>query len=122
LIQTQQSQQRHITRSTPSHFDLSIASFSQAANMEKDEATSGSMDIAASDASVSQTLTIDPKLEAKLVRKLDLYIAPVMTIIFLTAYLDRANIGNAASAGMTEDIGMSSSQLGSTVSQIHDEK
>jgi sugar phosphate permease len=45
-----------------------------------------------------------------------------MTIIFLTAYLDRANIGNAASAGMTEDIGMSSSQLGSTVSQIHDEK
>jgi sugar phosphate permease len=90
--------------------------------MEKDEATSGSMDIAASDASVSQTLTIDPKLEAKLVRKLDLYIAPVMTIIFLTAYLDRANIGNAASAGMTEDIGMSSSQLGSTVSQIHDEK
>lgn len=82
--------------------------------MEKGEATSGSIDIAASDASVSQTLFIDPKREAKLVRKLDLYIAPVMTIIFLTAYLDRANIGNAASAGMTEDIGMASSELGST--------
>jgi hypothetical protein len=31
----------------------------------------------------------------------------------LAAYLDRANIGNAASAGMNEDIGMSSSELGS---------
>lgn len=59
------------------------------------------------------SLVIDPKREAKLVRKLDIYIAPIMTIIFLTAYLDRSNIGNAASAGMTEDIGMSSGELGS---------
>jgi hypothetical protein len=50
--------------------------------MEKGEATNGSIDIAASDASVSQTLIIDPKREAKLVRKLDLYIAPVMTVNF----------------------------------------
>src|SRR5689334_18782574 len=46
-------------------------------------------------------LFLDPQSEKKLVRKLDIWIAPVMTIIFLTAYLDRANIGNAASAGMT---------------------
>jgi hypothetical protein len=80
---------------------------------EKGEATTGSADIAASDTSVSQVLTIDPKREAKLLRKLDLSIAPIVLVIFLAAYLDRANIGNAASAGMNEDIGMSSSELGS---------
>ena len=83
------------------------------ANAEKCETKSGSIDIAASDASVLQTLAIDPKREAKLVRKLDLNIAPILLVIFLAAYLDRANIGNAASAGMAEDIGMSSSALGS---------
>ena len=80
---------------------------------EKGEATAGSADVAASDTSVSQVLTIDPKREAKLLRKLDLSIAPIVLVIFLAAYLDRANVGNAASAGMTEDIGMSSSELGS---------
>lgn len=80
---------------------------------EKGDATAGSADIAASDTSVSQVLTIDPKREAKLLRKLDLSIAPIVLVIFLAAYLDRSNIGNAASAGMTEDINMSSSELGS---------
>ena len=89
------------------------------ANMEKGEAAAGSIDIAASDASVSQTLTIDPKREAKLVRKLDLHIAPILLVIFLAAYLDRANIGNAASAGMTADIGMSSSALGNAVTLFY---
>ncbi|KAG9253007.1 major facilitator superfamily domain-containing protein [Emericellopsis atlantica] len=59
-------------------------------------------------------LFLDPQSEKKLVRKLDLWIAPVMTVIFLTAYLDRANIGNAASAGMKDDIGMSDGELGKT--------
>jgi hypothetical protein len=58
-------------------------------------------------------LYIDPVEEKRLLRKLDIYLAPVMTLIFLMAYLDRSNIGNAASAGMLEDLGMSSSQLGS---------
>jgi len=56
---------------------------------------------------------IDPLAEKKLLRKLDLYLAPLMTIIFLCAYLDRGNIGNAASAGMTKDLKMTSGQLGS---------
>jgi hypothetical protein len=102
---TRHAQTQHLTRV--------FTSLSLIAEMEKGDASNGSIDIAASDASVSQTLTIDPNRGAKLVRKLDLYIAPVMTIIFLTAYIDRANLGNAASAGMTQDIGMASSQLGS---------
>jgi hypothetical protein len=62
-------------------------------------------------------LYVDAEREKKLLLKLDIYIAPVMTLIFLAAYLDRANIGNAASAGMTTDLKMSSGQLGSRLPQ-----
>lgn len=40
-------------------------------------------------------LYIDPVREARLVRKLDMRIAPVMCGVFLLAYLDRSNISNA---------------------------
>jgi hypothetical protein len=69
--------------------------------------------LGADESSLSQALHVDPHKEKKLLRKLDLYLAPIMTIVFLTAYLDRSNIGNAASAGMLEDIGMTNEQLGS---------
>jgi hypothetical protein len=62
---------------------------------------------------LDQDTFIDPKRERQLTRKLDLFIAPIMTIIFLNAYLDRANIGNAASAGMVEDLNMTDGELGS---------
>ncbi|KAF4121906.1 Major Facilitator Superfamily [Geosmithia morbida] len=64
-------------------------------------------------------LIIDQQSEKRLVRKLDIWIAPVMTLIFLTAYLDRSNIGNAASAGMTEQLGMSSGDLGNAVTLFY---
>ena len=75
--------------------------------------------LGADESSVTQALHVDPEKEKKLLRKLDLYLAPIMTIVFLTAYLDRSNIGNAASAGMLEDINMSSSDLGSTSCICH---
>lgn len=56
---------------------------------------------------------IDPVQEKKLLRKLDLWIAPIITVIFLSAYLDRSSIGNAASAGMVKDLKMTDNQLGS---------
>jgi sugar phosphate permease len=64
-------------------------------------------------------LYIDPVAEKKLLRKLDIYLAPLMTIIFLCAYLDRSNIGNAASAGMIADIGATSSELGNAVTLFY---
>ena len=51
------------------------------------------------------------KKEAKLRRKLDLYIAPVMMILMLISYLDRGNIGFAATQGMADDIGLKKNQL-----------
>lgn len=49
--------------------------------------------------------------EARLVRKLDLYIAPVLMLLMLISYLDRGNIGYAATQGMNEDIGLKGSEF-----------
>lgn len=49
--------------------------------------------------------------EKALVRKLDLYIAPVMMMLQLISYLDRGNIGFAATQGMTKDIHLKGSNL-----------
>ena len=38
-------------------------------------------------------LTIDPKAEKRLLRKLDMFLSPMMVLFFLVAYLDRSNIG-----------------------------
>lgn len=44
-------------------------------------------------AAASSDLTIDPAAEKRLLRKLDAWLAPMMIIAFLVAYLDRSNIG-----------------------------
>ena len=68
-------------------------------------------DDAASDGELD--LYIDPIEEKKLLRKLDMNIAPVIMILFLISYLDRSNIGNAAIAGMTDELHLVGNQLGS---------
>jgi hypothetical protein len=49
--------------------------------------------------------------EKQVVRKLDLYITPVMLLLMLISYLDRGNIGFAATQGMTKDIGLKANEL-----------
>jgi hypothetical protein len=51
------------------------------------------------------------KKEAALVWKLDLFIAPVMMMLMIISYLDRGNIGFAATQGMIKDINLKGSQL-----------
>ncbi|KAF5026964.1 hypothetical protein F66182_994 [Fusarium sp. NRRL 66182] len=46
--------------------------------------------------------------EKKLVRKIDLYILPMMWIMYLLSYMDRTNIGNARIAGMDRDLNLDS--------------
>ncbi|GJN91221.1 hypothetical protein Rhopal_004239-T1 [Rhodotorula paludigena] len=60
---------------------------------------------------------IDPKKEAALRRKIDLRIMPIISLIYLFCFIDRANIdiltrskmftGNARVAGLEADLGMS---------------
>ncbi|KAF2832458.1 MFS general substrate transporter [Ophiobolus disseminans] len=52
-------------------------------------------------------------------RKLDRFIAPVMMMLMLISYLDRGNIGFAATQGMTTDIKLKGSQLNTAVSVFY---
>lgn len=38
-------------------------------------------------------VTFDPKAEAKLLLKIDLYIVPTVSLLYLFCFIDRANIG-----------------------------
>ncbi|EHA19396.1 hypothetical protein ASPNIDRAFT_208615 [Aspergillus niger ATCC 1015] len=50
------------------------------------------------------TPTIDPAVEARLLRKLDLRVPTLLGFLYLLSLLDRSNIGNAKLAGMEEDL------------------
>jgi hypothetical protein len=56
---------------------------------------------------------IDPIAQGKLIRKVDLYVIPLLNLCWIFAYLDRSNIGNAAIAGMPADLSMSTQDLAS---------
>ncbi|OCL13385.1 MFS general substrate transporter [Glonium stellatum] len=47
---------------------------------------------------------VDPALEKRLVRKLDFHVVPLVMALYLLAFLDRSNIGNARIAGMATDL------------------
>ncbi|ETS82371.1 hypothetical protein PFICI_04247 [Pestalotiopsis fici W106-1] len=69
--------------------------------------------------SAAVDLHIDPAAEKRLLRKLDMFLAPMMILCFLVAYLDRSNIGNAAIAGMTDDLNLIGNQLNVAVTLFY---
>jgi hypothetical protein len=85
--------------------------------MDMDDKPKAFQDVSTAEGSVDISLDvstyIDPKNQKKLLLKLDLYLAPIITLIFLCAYLDRSNIGNAQAAGMGKDLGLVGNQYGS---------
>ncbi len=58
------------------------------------------------------------KKEARVRRKLDLYITPIMLLLQLISYLDRGNIGFAATQGMSKDIGLKGNQLNVSLTEF----
>ncbi|KAL1999107.1 hypothetical protein VTN02DRAFT_5023 [Thermoascus thermophilus] len=56
----------------------------------------------------SQAPAIDPVIEARVVRKLDVRVPVLLGVLYLLAFLDRSNIGNAKIAGMEEDLDLHS--------------
>ncbi|KLJ05763.1 hypothetical protein EMPG_10803 [Blastomyces silverae] len=48
--------------------------------------------------------------EKKVLRKMDLRLIPIMSLLYLLAFLDRGNIGNAKIEGLEADLGLSGSQ------------
>lgn len=55
------------------------------------------------------------KVNAHVVRKLDLILLPFLSIFFLASSLDRSNVGNAESANFTEDAGLAPEDLNTSV-------
>ncbi|GAB7364660.1 hypothetical protein MBLNU230_g5462t1 [Neophaeotheca triangularis] len=46
----------------------------------------------------------------RILRKVDFRLIPMLTLLYVLAFLDRSNIGNAKIAGMNEELGLSGSQ------------
>jgi hypothetical protein len=57
----------------------------------------------------------DPKREAKLLRKMDIRLIPVLALLYLMSFLDRGNIGNARLAGLEKDLGLVGNQYAWTL-------
>ncbi|KAK5272994.1 hypothetical protein LTR99_002388 [Exophiala xenobiotica] len=55
------------------------------------------------------------KIDRKLLWKLDLQLIPWLTLLYLIAFLDRTNIGNAKIDGLQEDLNMTSNQYNNTL-------
>ena len=57
--------------------------------------------------------------ERRVVRKLDFYIAPLMGSLNFISYIDRSNIGFAATQGMATDLNLASSDLNVAISTFY---
>ncbi|KAI1858758.1 uncharacterized protein JN550_012508 [Neoarthrinium moseri] len=58
------------------------------------------------DAEATHSYVIDPVAEARLVRKQDLRVLPMIFLMYFLTFLDRTNLGNAKVAGMETDLGL----------------
>jgi hypothetical protein len=71
------------------------------------EKKSPTLDAAANEVGSSNSSeSIDPIAEKKLLLKCDLHVVPILFVLFLLAFLDRINIGNARLQGLEDDLGM----------------
>ncbi|CAI4213270.1 unnamed protein product, partial [Parascedosporium putredinis] len=61
---------------------------------------------AATDKYGQSLVTLDRAAERRLRLKIDLYIIPTVSLLYLFCFIDRANIGNAKIAGLDKDLGM----------------
>ncbi|KAG4437500.1 hypothetical protein IFR05_007010 [Cadophora sp. M221] len=59
---------------------------------------------------------IDPVLQKRILRKLDTRLAPLFCALYFLSYLDRSNIGNAAIAGLTDQLNLTGAQYSTAVS------
>lgn len=51
-------------------------------------------------------IVLDPRERARILRKIDWYLLPFVTVFYLLSFLDRSNVGNAKVAGMATDLNL----------------
>ena len=78
------------------HTDISL----KATDVEHHEISSPGLNLETG----NHEFLVDSNLDRKVVIKLDLLLMPIMSVIFVFLFLDRANIGNARVAGMQKDL------------------
>ncbi|KIX09184.1 uncharacterized protein Z518_00263 [Rhinocladiella mackenziei CBS 650.93] len=61
----------------------------------------------------------DPVEERRLMYKIDLYIVPIVALLYLFCFIDRANIGNARLAGFEEDLALTGYQYNQVLSVFY---
>ena len=49
---------------------------------------------------------VDPTMEKRLLRKLDIHVVPIIGLLYMCAFIDRINIGNARIQGLEKDLRM----------------
>ena len=65
---------------------------------------------------VADEIYIDPEDEARVVRKLDWNVLPILCLFYFLAALDRNNLGNAGPAGFTKALNMTQPQFSNAIS------
>ena len=60
---------------------------------------------------VEEQLDVDPAVDKRVRRKCDCHIMPWLFMIWLWAFIDRSNIGNARIDGLTDDLNMHGTQF-----------
>ncbi|KAI8338975.1 major facilitator superfamily domain-containing protein [Chlamydoabsidia padenii] len=63
----------------------------------------------------SQEPSVDPQLEARLIRKLDTRLLPFLSLMYLFSSLDRSSLGNAVLDNFEEDVHITPDQFNSCV-------
>lgn len=58
-------------------------------------------------------------MEKKVVRKMDMFLIPLMGLIYFLSNLDKSNIGNAEVAGLSEDIGLKGTEYNTAVTVFY---
>lgn len=62
----------------------------------------------------------DPKIEDRVLRKQDYHILPWLFGIWLCAFIDRSNIGNARIDGLTEDLHLAGTDFNVALGKYND--
>jgi hypothetical protein len=57
-----------------------------------------------------EPIEIDAAVEKRIRRKLDRVVVTLVFLAYMAAFLDRSNIGNAETAGMSKDLGFDDAQ------------
>jgi hypothetical protein len=55
---------------------------------------------------VQDSMTIDPAAERRIVWKLDIHILPILALMYMFNTLDRSNMGNAETDGLSKNLGL----------------